>query len=51
MPYAEQKVTAQELGIDRIIALGSGRPTTEENYTCGEITTYRGRALAVIQGI
>lgn len=51
VPYAEQKVTAQELGINHIIALGSGRPTTEENYTCGEITTYRGRALAVIQGI
>ena len=47
VPYAEQKVTAQELGIENIIALGTGRPTTEENYTSGEITTYRGRALVI----
>lgn len=47
VPYAEQKVTAQELGIDHILALGTGRPTTEENYTSGEITTYRGRALVI----
>ena len=47
VPYAEQKVTTQELGIDYILALGTGRPTTEENYTSGEITTYRGRALMI----
>lgn len=49
VPYAEQKVTAQELGIENIIALGTGRPTTEENYTSGEITTYRGRALVIVR--
>lgn len=47
VPYAEQKVTEEELGVEKIIAFGSGRPTTEENYISGEITTYRGRALAI----
>jgi beta-galactosidase len=47
VPYGEMKVTAEELGLQNVIALGSGRPTTEENYTSGEITTYRGRALAI----
>ena len=49
VPYAEQKVTAQELGVENIIALGTGRPTTEENYTSGEITTYRGQALVIVR--
>ena len=49
VPYAEMKVTSEELGLQNVIALGSGRPTTEENYTSGEITTYRGRALAVVK--
>lgn len=47
VPYGELKVTTEELGLDRFVALGTGRPTTEENYTSGEITTYRGRALIV----
>lgn len=47
VPYAERKITARELGLDNLLALGTGRATTEENYASGEITTYRGRALAV----
>jgi len=47
VPYAEREITAEELGLQNLIALGSGRATTEENYTCGKITTYRGKALAI----
>lgn len=50
VPYAEEKLSAEDLktqDIKEILAFGTGRPTTEENYTRGEITTYRGRALLI----
>jgi len=49
VPYAEMDITAEELGLTNLIALGTGRATTEENYTKGAIKTYRGRALAVVK--
>ena len=36
-------------GEGTLLAFGSARPTTEENYTSGTITAYKGRALAVIR--
>ena len=50
VPYAQQTITAEISEGAELIALGSGRASTEENYTRGEITTYRGRALAVVRG-
>lgn len=49
--YAEKKIKLEIPEGATLLALGTGRPTTEENYTKGEITTYRGRALAVVLGI
>ncbi len=49
--YEDTKLQASVEGADlQLLALGSGRPTTEENYTKGEITTYRGMAMAVVKG-
>lgn len=50
VPYAEETITAELSEGAELIALGSGRASTEENYTKGEIMTYRGRALAVVRG-
>ncbi|MGN1142663.1 MAG: glycoside hydrolase family 2 TIM barrel-domain containing protein [Oliverpabstia sp.] len=50
VPYAQETITAEFSEGAELIALGSGRVSTEENYTRGEITTYRGRALAVVRG-
>lgn len=50
VPYAQESITAEVSAGTELIALGSGRPVTEENYTRGEIITYRGRALAVVRG-
>ncbi len=49
VPYAEMDITAEELGLTDMIALGTGRATTEENYTRGAVRTYRGRALAIVK--
>jgi len=49
IPYAEDKLTATYTGNGTLLAFGSARPTTEENYTAGETTAYKGRALAVIR--
>lgn len=47
----EKALTAEDTEAQAAVlaALGSGRPMTEENYTAGRITTYEGRALAVIR--
>ncbi len=50
VPYAQKAIIAEAGEDAELIALGSGRATTEENYTGGTITTYRGRALAVVRG-
>ena len=47
--YAEDRLTASYSGDGTLLAFGSARPTTEENYTTGAITAYKGRALAVIR--
>ena len=49
IPWAEDRLTAEYTGSGRLLAFGSARPTTEENYTSGSITAYKGRALAVIR--
>ncbi len=48
VPMAEVKLSAQAEG-GELIAFGTGRPVTDENYTAGEITTFKGAALAVIR--
>lgn len=49
VPYAQELITTEVDGAE-LIAFGSGQVSTEENYTHGEITTYHGRALAVVRG-
>lgn len=49
VPYAETEARAQVEGEAVLAAFGTGRPMTEENYTSGRITTYQGRALAIIR--
>lgn len=48
VPYAEQELTIEVEGAT-LLALGSARPQTEENYTVGKICAYHGRALAVLR--
>lgn len=50
VPYAQKAIAVEVSEGSEHIALGSGRGATEENYTRGEITTYRRRALAVVRG-
>lgn len=49
IPWAEVELTAEYTGEGTLLAFGSARPTTEENYTSGTITAYKGHALAVIR--
>lgn len=49
IPFVEEKITAAVSGAARLVALGTGRPCTEENYQCGEIMLYRGSALAILR--
>lgn len=49
IPYAETEITAKVEGNAVLQALGSGRCMTEENYTSGSITTYEGKALAIVR--
>lgn len=48
LPYVEEPVTAEATGA-ALLALGTGRGCTEENYTSGTITLYKGAALAVLR--
>ncbi len=50
IPYAEVEVTAELSGSAELLAFGSARPRTEENYTAKKATSYRGKLLAVIRG-
>lgn len=49
VPYVEKKAVARVEGAAALAAFGTGRPVTEENYTRGEVTSYKGRILAVIR--
>jgi beta-galactosidase len=49
VPDAALKLTAQVSGQARLLGFGSGNPVTEENYTKGAFTAYRGQALAVLR--
>ncbi len=49
VPYVEVKATAKAEGAATLIAFGTGRGCTEENYTKGEITLYKGTALAILR--
>ena len=49
VPYVEVKATASVTGAAILAAFGTGRPCTEENYTKGEITLYKGAALAILR--
>ncbi len=48
-PFTEEKISAAVSGAARLVAFGTGRPCTEENYQSGEITLYRGSALAILR--
>lgn len=48
VPYVEAKATATVEGTAILAAFGTGRPATEENYTKGEVTLYKGAALAIV---
>ncbi len=47
--YVEVKVSASVTGAAALVAFGTGRPCTKENYTKGEITLYKGTALAILR--
>lgn len=49
IPYVEAKATAKADGAAELAAFGTGRACTEENYTTGTITLYRGTALAILR--
>ena len=49
VPYAENELTAEVSGAARLLAFGSARPKTEENYVSGSVKAYKGRALAVLR--
>lgn len=49
VPDAEVLLHAEADGSGYLAGFGSAAPVTEENYTKGFFTTYRGRALAMIR--
>ena len=49
VPDAEVKLSAEATGAARLLGFGSANPVTDENYTKGELTSYRGAALAVLR--
>lgn len=49
VPCSEKKCTAKAEGEIMLAAFGSANPATEENYTIGEFTTYRGKILAIVR--
>ena len=50
VPDAALPLTASLTGTGFTLAgFGSGNPVTEENYTSGSFTSYRGRALAILR--
>lgn len=49
VPTAEMKAIAKVEGAATLAAFGTGRPVTDENYTKGEFTSYKGRLLAIVR--
>ena len=49
-PNAAVGLMATVSGAGTLLGFGSGNPITDENYTSGRFTSYRGRALAVVRG-
>ena len=49
VPDAGVKLTAAVTGAATLQGFGSANPITDENYTAGAFTSYRGRALAVLR--
>ena len=49
VPDAAVKLRADVTGAARLLGFGSANPVTDENYTRGEFTAHRGRALAVLR--
>ncbi|MDF2521113.1 MAG: beta-galactosidase, partial [Clostridia bacterium] len=49
VPTVELKATAKVEGAVSLAAFGTGRPVTDENYTKGEFTSYKGRLLAIVR--
>lgn len=49
VPDAALALTAQVSGDAVLSGFGSANPITEENYTSGSFTSYRGRALAILK--
>ena len=46
---SEVKLRAKAEGAGFLAGFGSANPKTDENYTTGSFTTYRGRVMAVIR--
>lgn len=51
VPDAAVKLTAGVDGAATLLGFGSANPVTDENYTRGAFTSYRGRALAVLRAL
>lgn len=49
VPDAKLPMTAKVSGAASLAGFGSANPITDENYTSGHFTSYRGRALAVLK--
>ena len=49
VPDADALLKAEVTGEAVLAGFGSGNPITEENYSAGSFTSYRGRALAVLR--
>lgn len=49
IPYVEVEAAASVEGAAVLAAFGTGRACTEENYTAGKTTLYRGTALAILR--
>ena len=49
VPDAEIKLHAELTGAGTLAGFGSANPITEDNYTDGDTTSFRGRAMAIIR--
>ena len=49
VPFNDRLIKAEVSGAGQLLAFGSARPITTENYPTGEFTTYLGRCQAVIR--
>ena len=49
VPFDDRLIKAEVTGAGQLLAFGSARPITAENYTKGEFTSYLGRCQAIIR--